>query len=387
MEDSLDFDNILEPDQIESLFDEGGSQGDGNIESIEDNTENITKEKQEKDQTTEVNTEELFVNEPESVGSEQDDIKEKEDTQLQNNGTSPKKNFYSSIAKALQEEGIFPDLEDDSFSSIKNPEDLRDLVEQQIRAGLDERQQRIEDALNAGVETSEIKQYENTIDFLDNIQEDALSDESDKGEKLRKNLIFQDFINRGFSKERASREVQRSLDSGTDIDDAKEALKSNLEYFKDKYDNLIKDAQAETKRQEKERERQVQQLKESVFNENDMFKGLSINKSTRQRVYDNITKPVYKDQESGQYYTAIQKYEKEHKLEFMKNVGILFTVTNGFKSIDDLVKGKVRREVKKGLRELENTLNNTSRTFDGNLNFANGFDDTESFDKGWKLDV
>ena len=135
--------------------------------------------------------------------------------------------------------------------------DLRDLVEQQIRAGLDERQQRIEDALNAGVETSEIKQYENTIDFLDNIQEDALSDESDKGEKLRKNLIFQDFINRGFSKERASREVQRSLDSGTDIDDAKEALKSNLEYFKDKYDNLIKDAQAETKRQEKERMRHL----------------------------------------------------------------------------------------------------------------------------------
>lgn len=386
MEDSLGFDNILEPDQIESLFDEDGLQDNENVESTEDNSENITKEEQENIQTTEVNVEQLFTDKPESVGSEQDDIKEKEDTQLQNNGTSPK-NFYSSIAKALQEEGIFPDLEDDSFSSIKNPEDLRDLVEQQIRAGLDERQKRIEDALNAGVETSEIKQYENTIDFLDNIQEDTLSEESDNGEKLRKNLIFQDFINRGFSKERASREVQRSLDSGTDIDDAKEALKSNLEYFKDKYDSLIKDAQKETKRQEKEREKQAEQLKESVFNENDMFKGLSINKSVRQRVYDNITKPVYKDQESGQYYTAIQKYEKEHKLEFMKNVGILFTVTNGFKNIDDLVKGKVRREVKKGLRELENTLNNTSRTFDGNLNFANGFDDTESFDKGWKLDV
>ena len=50
---------------------------------------------------------------------------------------------------------------------------------------------------------------------------------------------------------------------------------------------------------------------------------------------------------------------------------------------------KLRKEVKKGLRELEHTLNNTSRTSDGNLKFASGVeDDPESFiGKGWDLDV
>ena len=49
----------------------------------------------------------------------------------------------------------------------------------------------------------------------------------------------------------------------------------------------------------------------------------------------------------------------------------------------------LRKEVKKGLRELEHTLNNTSRTSDGNLKFASGVeDDPESFiGKGWDLDV
>ena len=59
-------------------------------------------------------------------------------------------------------------------------------------------------------------------------------------------MIFQDFINRGYSKERASREVKKSLDSGTDIEDANEALKSNKEFFKDKYNELINDAKLET---------------------------------------------------------------------------------------------------------------------------------------------
>ena len=107
----------------------------------------------------------------------------------------------------MKEEGIFPDLEDDSLSKITEAEDFRDLIEQQIKAGLDERQKRIDEALNAGVEPTEIKKYENTLGYLDSIKDNDISDESDKGETLRKNLIYQDFINRGYSKERAAREV------------------------------------------------------------------------------------------------------------------------------------------------------------------------------------
>lgn len=388
MEEELSLDNILGAEEIENLFVEDNETQD----TPPANGEPPKKEEEpskDKEETTEVvDVDNLFTDTPESVGSGKENTEEKEDTTPKGDGTSPK-NFYSSIAKALKEEGIFPDLDDDGLSKVKEPEDFRDLIDQQIKAGLDERQKRIDEALNAGVEPTEIRKYENTMSFLDSIKEENISDEGDKGEKLRKDLIYQDFINRGYSKERAAREVQKSFNAGTDIDDAKEALKSNTDFFRDKYDELVNDAKSEAEQEEKERKEQAEKLKSSILNDKEVFGDLSVDKSTRQKIYDNIAKPVYKDPETGEYFTAIQKYEMENRTDFLKNIGLLFTLTDGFKNLDGLVKGKVKKEVKKGLRELEHTLNNTARTSDGNLKFVSGVDeDPESFiGKGWNLDV
>ena len=385
MEEELSLDNILGAEEIENLFveDEDTPPANGEPPKKEEEPD------KDKEETTEVvDVDNLFTDTLESVGSGKENTEEKEDTTSKGDGTSLK-NFYSSIAKALKEEGIFPNLDDEGLSKVKDPEDFRDLIDQQIKAGLDERQKRIDEALNAGVEPTEIRKYENTINFLDSIKEENISDEGDKGEKLRKDLIYQDFINRGYSKERAAREVQKSFNAGTDIDDAKEALKSNIDFFKDKYDELVNEAKSEAEQEEKERKEQAEKLKSSILNDKDVFGDLSIDKSTRQKIYDNIAKPVYKDPETGEYFTAIQKYEMENRTDFLKNIGLLFTLTDGFKNLDGLVKGKVKKEVKKGLRELEHTLNNTARTSDGNLKFVSGVDeDPESFiGKGWNLDV
>lgn len=388
MEEELSLDNILGAEEIENLFVEDEDTQDTPPANGEPPKKEEEPDKDKEETTEVVDVDNLFTDPPESVGSGKENTEEKEDTTPKGDGTSPK-NFYSSIAKALKEEGIFPDLDDEGLSKVKDPEDFRDLIDQQIKAGLDERQKRIDEALNAGVEPAEIRKYENTINFLDSIKEENISDEGDKGEKLRKDLIYQDFINRGYSKERAAREVQKSFNAGTDIDDAKEALKSNIDFFKDKYDELVNEAKSEAEQEEKERKEQAEKLKSSILNDKDVFGDLSIDKSTRQKIYDNIAKPVYKDPETGEYFTAIQKYEMENRTDFLKNIGLLFTLTDGFKNLDGLVKGKVKKEVKKGLRELEHTLNNTARTSDGNLKFVSGVDeDPESFiGKGWNLDV
>lgn len=385
--EGLSIDNILGTEEIENLF-ENNEEQTSSSETGEPSNEENKEDKENKETTEVVDVDNLFTKEPESVGSGEENTEEKEDTTSIEDGTSPK-NFYSSIAKALKEEGIFPDLEDDNLTNIKDPEDFRDLIDQQIRAGLDERQKRIDEALNVGIEPTEIRKYENTIGFLNNIKEEEISDEGDTGEKLRKDLIYQDFVNRGYSKERAEREVQKSISAGTDIEDAKEALKSNIDYFKERYDTLVKEAKSITEKEEKERQEQAEKLKSSILNDKDVFGDLSVDKSMRQKIYDNIAKPVFKDPNTGEYYTAIQKYEMENRTDFLKNVGLLFTLTNGFKNLDGLVKGKVKKEVNKGLRELEHTLNNTSRTSDGNLKFVSGVsEDPESFiGKGWNLDV
>lgn len=393
MEEELILDNILGAEEIENLFVDDEVQDTSPEDEVTPDQEDGKEDKKNKEkdeETTEViDVDNLFTDKPESVGSGKDNTKGKEDTSSREDSTSPQKTIYSSIAKALKEEGIFPDLDDEVLSKVKEPEDFRDLVEQQIKAGLEERQKRIDDALNYGIEPTEMKRYENTLNFLDSVKEENITDESDKGEELRKNLIFQDFINRGYSRERATREVQKSFNAGTDIEDAKEALKSNTEYFKGKYDDLIEDAKLEAQKEEEDRKEQANKLKESILNEKNILGDLSIDKTTRQKIYDNISKPIYKDPETGEYYTAIQKYEKDNRVDFLKYLGLIFTLTDGFKSLDGLVKGKVKKEVKNGLRDLEHAINNTARSSDGNLKFVSGVDeDPESFiGKGWKIDV
>ena len=381
----LSFENIMSGDEIENLF------VDSDEEIVTTETEG-TEDKKDKEitDTTEVNVDTLFTDKPESVssGTEENQEIEKDTNTSSKEGSSPK-NFYSSIAKALQEEGIFPDLDDDTTSKISTPEDFAEIVEKTIQSKFDERQKRIDDALNYGVEVTEIKRYENTIQYLDTIEDNVLMDEGDKGEQLRKQLIFQDFVNRGYSQERAQREVTKSLNAGTDIEDAKEALKSNKEYFESQYNTMIEDAKKEDQKSNETRKEEAEKLKKSLLDDTKSFGEIQLDKITRQKIFDNIAKPVYKDPETGELYTAIQKYEMENRTEFMKNLGLLFTLTDGFKSLDKLVKGKVTKEVKKGLRELENTLNNTSRSSDGNLKFVSGVgEDPEAFiGKGWDLDV
>ena len=381
----LSFENIMSGDEIDNLF------VDSDEEIVTPETD-VTEEKKDKENivTTEVNVDTLFTDKPESVssGTEENQEVEKDTSTLSKEGSSPK-NFYSSIAKALQEEGIFPDLDDDTTSKISTPEDFAEIVEKTIQSKFDARQKRIDDALNYGVEVTEIKRYENTIQYLDTIKDDVLTDEGDKGEQLRKQLIFQDFVNRGYSQERAQREVTKSLNAGTDIEDAKEALKSNRDFFESQYNIMIEEAKKEEQKLVETRKEEANKLKKSLLEDTKSFGEIQLDKVTRQKIFDNIAKPVYKDPETGELYTAIQKYEMDNRTEFMKNLGLLFTLTDGFKSLDKLVKGKVTKEVKKGLRELENTLNNTSRSSDGNLKFVSGVEeDPEAFiGKGWDLDI
>ena len=380
MERDLSLDNILTDEDISSLFE------DDNIEETtsEETDDNKTKED---NKTTEVNVDELFT-EPESVGRENNNKEEQEDTNdPKDDGASP--NFFSSIASALVDEGVFPDLNEDEISQIKGPEDFRDLIDRQIKSGIDEANQRVLEALNAGVEPTEIQNYERVLSYLNSIDDAALEDESEKGENLRKNIIYQDYINRGFSKERATKEVEKSFRAGTDIEDAKESLTGNKDFYKGQYDDLIKEGKEAEAKEAKKQKEQAEELKKSILTEKKVFGDIEIDKNTRQRVYDNVAKPIYKDPDSGEYLTAVQKYQREHPVEFSKNLGLLFTLTDGFKNIDTLVGGKVKKEVKKGLRELETKIRSTSSSTSGNLRFANGgYNDKESiFSKNFEIDI
>ena len=376
--EGLSLDNIMTGEEAANLFSQ-------EQESTEENEVETPKDKEENKETTEVvDVDTLFTDKPESVGSG-DNNKEKEDT-TSKEGTSP--NFYSSIAKTFAEEGVFQNLNEEALSKVSDAESFLDLVEQQIQSKLDEKQKRIDQALNAGIEPTQVQRFENNMKILNSITEDSISEEGEKGENLRKNIIYEDYIQKGFSKERAIKAVERSIAAGTDIEDAKEALQSCKDQVNKAYNNAIKEAEEEKANEEKELKEQAEALKKSILSDKKPFGDLELDKNTRQRVFDAISKPVFTDPETGERLTAIQKYEADNHNDFIKYVGLTYVLTDGFKSLDGLVKGKVKKEIGKSLKELEHTLNNTARNSNGTLKFTSGVSsDSESAFSRYTLDI
>ena len=394
--EGLSFDNILGEQEIETLFTdpEDNDVQEEHKETEEEEVEtpdSDDKKQKEKDNTTEdVDPENLFEDKaPESVGSGKDN-EGKEDTAPDNDadGTSPN-NFYSSIANACAVDGIFPNLDDETIKKAVDAESFSNLIEAEINARFDEKQKRISQARENGVEPNDIKKYESTLSYINTITDAAIAEESEKGEQLRYNLIYQDFINKGMTPDKAKKFTDRTVDAGTDVEDAKEALLSNKEFFTGAYNKMLQDAQQKADEEKAEREKNAKELEKTLMKDKQLFGDMEISNDIRKKAFDSVSKPVYKDPETGDYMTAIQKYESEHRAEFLKYTGLIFAMTNGFKDFDSFAKGKVRKEVKKGLRELEQTLNNTRRNNDGSLRMVtNQKDDPNSFiSKGMKLDL
>lgn len=394
----LGFDNILGEQEIENLFtpEEDSEDETPKADEEQKTSEVSTEEPQEKEKnnTAEaVNPEELFDDtedeKPEDVGSEKKDVKEKEDTITdKDSGTSPN-NFYSSIANALAVDGVFPNLTEDTVKKASDAESFSQLIDDEVNARLNSQQQRILKAMDNGVEPDTIKKYENTLNYIASITEPQLMEEGDQGEELRRNIIYQDFINKGYTPEKAKKYTERSIDAGNDIDDAKDALQSNREYFTHAYNDLLQEAQERADAERAERAKQSDALKNSLLKDKDLMGDIDIDSSLRKKAFENISRPMYKDPETGGYLTAIQKYEMEHRPEFIKYMGLFYTLTNGFKDFNSFTKGKVKKEVRKGLRELEHTLNNTNRTSDGSLKMVTtAKDDPYSYiGKGVRLDL
>jgi hypothetical protein len=393
--EALGLDNIFGEAEIDNLFmdDTEETSTEETVEVAKEEETPDGKEKHDDTTTTEVDPEDLFEEEekkekPESVGSGKE-TKGKEGSSTDTGGGTSPENFYSSIANAMAEDGIFPNLDEEAISKVTDAESLHEAIEAEVRARFDDGQKRVLKALENGVRPDDIRNYETTLNNLASIKDEHLREESEKGEQLRYNLIFQDYLNQGMKPEKAEKFAKQSIDAGTDIEDAKEALQSNKEFFQKKYNSLLEDAQKKADEDKAERQKQADKLKDSIMKDKALMGDMEINQDVRKKIFENVFKPVYKDPETGEYLTAIQKYETEHRSDFLKYVSLFFTMTNGFKDFDSLTKGKVKKEVRKGLSELEKTLNGTKRNSDGSLKMVTSVtDDPESFiTKGFKLDI
>lgn len=378
MEDlTFDINSLLSPEEADALFEgreteAAAQQPDAPEEEREEEKHDVAEEKEE---TT-----------PEKVGNEEKPGNE--DAATDGGGSSPD-TFYSSIAYALRNDGILPDFSDDDLDKVKAPEDFAELIEKAVTSRVDEQTRRVNEALNNGVAPDTVRAYEQTIQYLSSINEEALSAEGEEAENLRRQLIYNDLVNRGYSQDRANREIEKSFKSGSDIDDAKDALEALNKFYRDGYDNVQKEARQRAEAAKAEQKKNADKFRKMVLEDEIKVGDDALDKRTAQRVYDAVSKPVYKDPDTGQLMTSVQKFQKENPLEFMKQIGLWFVLTNGGKDVSSFAKAQARVEKNKNIRELERKINATQLNADGSLRYTSGVggDTDPLLSDGWKVEM
>lgn len=353
MED-LNFNNI---DDSLSL---GLFGNDDDSEEVKESTTEKTNEQEDNDteKWNEIDPESLFEDDStlESVGEEEiQDTKEPQVTDDEGNSSA---DFYSSIANALVDDGVLEYLDKDTVSAIKDADTFRDAIESEIKNRFDSQQQELLEAMGYGADVRELHDLQEMITYLDNIDPSILDNEEDQNAvELRKQLIGQHYTNLGMNENQVRREIDKSFNAGTDIEDAKEALEAQKDLYKQVYQNKINKAKLEEEQRQTERQTRQKQLIDTIMDTEEPFDGIKIDKRIRNKIVENIYTPSVKGAD-GNYYSKLQAYQNEHPDEFLQKIGTIYTITDGFKNFEKLIGKAVRNEQKSNIKNLENLLKN-----------------------------
>lgn len=384
--EGLNLDNIILDtnftDNVENIFNTSTEEVDET--KVEELKENNT-EKETAEELNFNNAEEEKVNEKIKDTFEEELDLSNELKKQQGDKSSEKVNSdspFPSLAKAFKEDGILSNLTEEELKKIKTGEDFSTAIENEVKHRLDEKNKRVSEALELGVAPTKIKQSEDVINYLESLTTEILEDETEKGVNLRSNLIVQDFLNKGFTQERAIKEAKKSIAAGTDLEDAMEALESNKEHYTKEYSDIINTAKQEAEEHKKRVQTIRTDIKNIILNEKEVFENLKLTDNIKKQAIESIQKPVFTDSEGNQY-SAIQKYEKENPAEFMAKLGIIYTITDGFKNLEKITSMQKAKLKKSAISELESTLLNNSSLDNGNVSFANNLgSDNNTHDKG-----
>lgn len=255
-------------------------------------------------------------------------------------------------------------------------------MQEEIDKRFNDQQKRVLDALNYGVAPSEIQQYESMIADLKSVKDDEITAHTEEGETLRRNIMMLDYMQQGFTEERAKRFVDKSFETGTDIEDAKDALTNSLNKAEQSYKGLIENAKKEDERKKLEIQKQGETLRNDLYTKKTILDDFEVSETIRKKAYEVLTKPVYEDKETGMMLTELQKFEKEHKMEFLKLIGIFYAMTDGFKEMKGMVEPSVKKETKKIWNELDRQFR-SQKPSNGSMRYTGTSSERKNND-GWE---
>lgn len=329
--------DMTDSEGLEYLFQEGADEGD-DIDSPEEenNDETITNEDDQETDDSEV----VVGDENSEEAEEVDDDSDEESA----DDTSSNVNLFNSLAALLAEKGLLSSVNSDS--SIETEDDFISLFKNEIKTSeysdLTDSQKQYLEQLREGIPHQKIEKDLYDSSRLESITEDVINEDAD----LRQRIIFQDLINKGFTEERARKNLQRSIELEQDAEDAMEALESIKSYEANRVEkeNLsIKEQNALRSDQESKR---LESLKKRIKSTDEVIKNFKITDAVKEKVEKNMFDVVGTDPETNRQENSLLKYRRENPEDFEHKLYYLFTITNGFQNFDSLVKNTKSQALK-----------------------------------------
>jgi hypothetical protein len=292
----------------------------------------IPKAEEEKEEE-EIQEEEIDVN---VALAGQEDIEEKEDEEVSKEETEDKDEteppassddepFTLVLARYQLEQGVLSSLDEDKLQEIikeeGEPAAFKYLIQQEVDSNIKAASEQLDnysreyvELRKSGFASEDAANTVLTLEALDSISEEDLQNE--EKEDLRRMILKENYkATTSFSESKIDRLVKRAFDIDADVEDAKEALES-LREAKQKEIETAKEAQR--KEQEANQEaynRQIQDLNKHIESLEEIIPGKKINKQTKSKIFDLITKPV-KQSDEGYSMNAIWAKRNEDPISF-----------------------------------------------------------------------
>lgn len=303
---------------------------------------------------------------PESVANQSKDTNQVQagktaDGKEGSDSSSPKLNeteqLYSNLAAEFKAKGVLPELD---ITKIKSLKDIEDAIKEQVDSRLTDRQRFIEDAKKSGAPITAVTEKVNTIDKLKAVTPEYIQD--DANVNFRLTAITQDFIEKGYGEDRAKAMAQRSVDAGTDIEDAEFALSSIIKKEEESLKEIIDSA----KQNEKD---SLRDIKSYIADSPEVLPGIELNDSQKDELYNQITTDL------GNKENAFMQAQKADPIGSRIKLEALFFLTKGLSDFSLFGEQKTQTKI---TNNIENLLRGAKFTEEGKID-TNVSDNNSNF--------
>ncbi|MGK0464777.1 hypothetical protein [Clostridium sp.] len=263
--------------------------------------------------------------------------------------SSPKLNeteqLYSNLAAEFKAKGVLPELD---ITKIKSLEDIEEAIKKQVESGLTDRQKYLEEAQKSGASVTDVSEKMNTIEKLKEVSPEYIQDETNGD--FRSTAITQDFMQKGYTEERAREMAQRSVDNGTDIEDAQFALKALIEAEETSLQGLMTDAKGKE-------DKSLSDIKSYIATTPEVVPGVTLTDSQKDELYSQITSDL------GNKENAFMQAQKADPVGSRIKLEALFYLTKGLTDFN--VFGN--KQESKISTDLENLIRGAKFTSEGSV--------------------